>query len=207
MSGGRKMMFWIFIIIIVLIVLSIIVLIVLSLGHLANSFEKEKENLSKQYGPITKIIKQDVCMSIEQCLIVFEESNKIWICGDIFDYKDIKGCSVSENETAHRANVTYTTKTSTGSLVGRALVGGMIKGVDGAAIGAASATKKTEVKRDGEDYVSVSYDVMIYINSIKTPVKQIPCGNNVLMKEEIIGLIDIIMRLVDNNKKYDKNGN
>lgn len=137
--------------------------------------ENHKADLTNQYGKITKeffLPSNNNVYSIpakEDCIFLFGEARKIWICGTIYDFKDILGCSLSDNFYLEKGEVEYKTKTSTGSMVGRAVVGGMLTGGVGAIVGGATASKKTEVIPKSCDKTIHDYTVLINVNSLDEP--------------------------------------
>ena len=135
----------------------------------------------------------------EDCIFLFGEARKIWICGTIYDFKDILGCSLSDNFYLEKGEVEYKTKTSTGSMVGRAVVGGMLTGGVGAIVGGATASKKTEVIPKSCDKTIHDYTVLINVNSLDEPVRHIPCKEDATLANDLIGLFNVIVRQTLNN--------
>ena len=167
--------------------------------------ESHKADLTNQYGKITKeffLPSNNNVYSIpakEDCIFLFGEARKIWICGTIYDFKDILGCSLSDNFYLEKGEVEYKTKTSTGSMVGRAVVGCMLTGGVGAIVGGATASKKTEVIPKGCDKTIHDYTVLINVNSLDEPVRHIPCKEDATLANDLIGLFNVIVRQTLNN--------
>ena len=167
--------------------------------------ENHKADLTNQYGKITKeffLPSNNNVYSIpakEDCIFLFGEARKIWICGTIYDFKDILGCSLSDNFYLEKGEVEYKTKTSTGSMVGRAVVGGMLTGGVGAIVGGATASKKTEVIPKSCDKTIHDYTVLINVNSLDEPVRHIPCKEDATLANDLIGLFNVIVRQTLNN--------
>ena len=80
---------------------------------------------------------EDACNYI----LSYEPLEKISLKGKIYDYSQITSYFVSVNPVG-----SSTTKTSLGSALGRAVIGGALLGGVGALIGASTAKKKTEYK-------------------------------------------------------------
>lgn len=157
-------------------------------------YEFELSSLSYNYGQITNEYDLSDELNINKRVLVFAESQKIWIIGKIYDFKDIIGCSVNDDSHVKKADVTYKTSTSTGSMLGRAVVGGVLTGGVGAAIGGATASKKTVAVPSGNDTVVHNYTVVININSFTTPVIYLKCYNDENLKDNLLGIFNVIIR-------------
>ena len=162
-------------------------------------YECEIESLKTKYGEMTNIYPLSDEMNINKKVIVFAESKKIWLIGNIYDFTDIIGCSINDNQQTTKAKVEYKTSTSTGSMIGRAVVGGVLTGGVGAVIGGATAAKKTVAVPSGSDKVRHSYTITININSFSTPIVNLKCYNDEQLKNELWGIFNIIIR--QNNKQ------
>ncbi len=130
--------------------------------------------------------------------MIFAETKKIWILGKAYDFKDIIGCSLSDNSHIEKGKVTYETKTSTGSMLGRAVVGGVLTGGVGSVIGGATAKKNTVAVPQGFDKVIHDYTVLVNINSLTTPIVRISCGSNGGKVNDIVAIINVIIRQNNN---------
>ena len=157
-------------------------------------YEFELSSLSYNYGQITNEYDLSDELNINKRVLVFAESQKIWIIGKIYDFKDIIGCSVNDNSHVKKADVTYKTSTSTGSMIGRAVVGGVLTGGVGAVIGGATASKKTMAVPSGNDTVVHNYTVVININSFTTPVIYLKCYNDENLRDNLLGIFNVIIR-------------
>jgi hypothetical protein len=73
------------------------------------------------------------------------------------------------DENQKDAPVAQVTRTKTGSMLGRAAIGGLTLGVAGAVVGAITATKETQSSAANADYVP-SYVVKIGVKSIEKPI-------------------------------------
>ena len=73
------------------------------------------------------------------------------------------------DENQKDAPVAQVTRTKTGSMLGRAAIGGLTLGVAGAVVGAITATKETQSSAANTDYVP-SYVVKIGVKSIEKPI-------------------------------------
>ena len=149
---------------------------------------KLKELKNKFQLPITKIINY----SHEQYILVNEENSSIMINERIYFFKDIVNFSLSDNSVELFSPTTSTTKTNTGSMIGRAIVGGILTGGTGAIIGGVTAKKTTETK-GGLSQTKHDYTLKITINNISNPIERIYVGDNSDYANELCSLFSIII--------------
>lgn len=158
-----------------------------------SKYNKDLENITNEYGTITKNIEIKE-KSVNDSVIIFAETKKIWMLGKIVDFKDILGCSLSDNSHTERGTVKYETKTSTGSMLGRAVVGGVLTGGVGAVVGGATAKKNTITVPQGNDKVIHDYTVLVNVNSLENPLLRINCGKDGAKANDVIAVINVIIR-------------
>lgn len=121
-------------------------------------------------------------------ILVYEPLKKISIKGKIYDFSQITGYSVSVNPFAGA-----TTRTSTGSMLGRAALGGVLFGGVGAIIGASSARKETE-------YETRTF-FTIYTNSLSEPSIVLDL---ILPDKERVAQIEGVLRIITaNNSPFE----
>ena len=96
---------------------------------------------------------------INSQILVYEPLRKISIKGKMYDFSQITGYSVTVNNQIVSSN----TKTSMGSALGRAAVGGVLLGGAGAIIGASTAKKTTEYESKDRTVIT------IFTNSLSEP--------------------------------------
>lgn len=125
-------------------------------------------------------------------ILVYGGAKKVFLHGKTLSFKDILGCRLTDNTTTVKGKMTATTESDTGSALGRAIVGRMIGGSTGAIIGGLTAPKTTKFHKD-DDLIIHDYTVVININSISTPIIQIRTGNDLLLANEIIALMNLII--------------
>ena len=118
---------------------------------------------------------EDACNYI----LVFEPLKKISLKGKIYDYSQITSYSVSVNLDSS------TTKTSLGSALGRAALGGALFGGVGALIGASTAKTDTE-------YESKT-TITIFTNSLSEPAIILDL---ILPEKENIARIEGVLRII-----------
>lgn len=105
----------------------------------------------------------------DKFVLLKEESSQIILNEHLYTFKDILDFTVSDNQTViHRGgDSTATTTTSTGSMLGRAVVGGVLTGGIGALVGAATARKDTEIHQN-DTYSSTKHNY--YKRNYKQPI-------------------------------------
>ncbi len=154
-------------------------------------YDIDLANMKEKYGEVANKISFEK-YSLENEIIVFHDTKNVWICGKIYSYDNILSCSYHDDAQTIKGETEYKTKTSTGSMIGRAVVGGVLTGGIGAAVGAATAGKKT-VASSKEDKVLHDYTVFINTNVISNPVLRIACGDDIVLVHEITGLMNAVI--------------
>lgn len=137
--------------------------------------------------------------SVDSAIIVFEHRSLVRVMGRMYDFKDIIGVSLSDDQRIVHGQTVSSTKTSTGSMIGRAVVGDLVAGPVGSIIGGSTASKNTTVTR-GDDSVAHDYTILINVNSISNPVIRINTWNDDELTNRILGLFNVI---VERNKRGD----
>lgn len=127
-------------------------------------------------------------------IFVFEKSQVVIIKSKEYKFSDILSCSLVDDVT--NETITTTTgksKTATGSMLGRAVVGGVLTGGLGAVAGAATA--KRNITEDASSKTSTVHDYFIYINTnnFQEPVISLHIGNDSGRAQRIIGVMNVIM--------------
>ena len=148
--------------------------------------------------------------SIESHIYVYDKSSMLILLGEEIPYNKIVGCSLVEVPEVTKKAVTEMTeetvsKTSTGSMLGRALVGGVLLGPVGAVVGGATAKRKTEAtpvyKTVYKDEVKIKYVVQITVNDLNNPVRSVMFGSR---KEEALHLESMVNLIIAKTKSYEK---
>ena len=154
-------------------------------------YNNARNELITKYGqPDKTIILEE--LNLEKEIIAFGDTNRIWLLGKDLSMKDILSCTFSDNSRVEKGKVSYETKTSTGNMAKRAVVGGVLTGGVGAVVGGATAKKETTVKQEN-DKVIHDYTVIININSLSEPIIRIPLGKDGAKVNEIVGLMNVII--------------
>lgn len=161
------------------------------------AYNAAKDKLISKYGqPDKTIIFEN--LNLDKEIVAFGEANRVWILGRDLSMGDILSCSFNDDQQIEKGNISYETKTNTGNMAKRAIVGGVLTGGVGAAIGGATATKETTVKQ-ANDKVIHDYTVIININSLSEPIIRIPLGADGAKANEIVGLMNVIISRKNNN--------
>lgn len=155
------------------------------------TYNASRRELISKYGEPDKTIAFDE-FDLQKEIIVFGKANRIWLLGKDLAMKYILSCTFSESKRTVKGEVSYETKTSTGNMAKRAIVGGVLTGGVGAVVGGATARKETAVKQEN-DKVIHDYTVIININSLSDPIVRIPLGSNGTKVNEIVGLMNVII--------------
>ena len=137
-----------------------------------NEHEGFIRELKDKYGSITRTIPSeryddDFIIHYDDILI-FEQAKKVIFGKTEYSFSDILSCSMYD-ENQKDAPIAQVTRTKTGSMLGRAAIGGLTLGVAGAVVGAITATKETQSSAANADYIP-SYAVKIGVKSIENPI-------------------------------------
>ena len=161
-----------------------------------NKYKDAVNSLIDKYGEMTcQVIVVE--QSFESNVYVFESSKIIVANGNAYHFSDIKGATIEYDKTTTKGEVEYKTKTSTGSMIGRAVVGGVLTGGVGAVIGGATADKKTVAVPKSYDRTVYSYRVIVSTNLLACPTIKIDCHHRREAAKNIASIINIIS---DRNK-------
>lgn len=159
--------------------------------------EEYKKQLIDKYGPITRIISNnlyndDLIMNYDE-IFVFEKPKKIILGNKECDFTDILSCSMYD-ENHKDIPPTQVTRTNTGSMLGRAAVGGLTLGVAGAVVGAMTAKTESTSSTANSNYLA-SYVVKIGVKSIEKPTMTLQYGSNKSKAEEVYALMQAIIAM------------
>ena len=153
------------------------------------------KEITNKYGEITRTIsystKKDDIEYIQD-IIAFEQPKKLFFGKDEYNFSDILSCTLYEEN--KQVPVSHITRTSTGSMLGRAVIGGLTLGVAGAVVGAMTAKKETTSSQI-EEVKNGNYIVKIGLRSIENPTKSLFFYNNKEKAEEVYSLIQAIISM------------
>ena len=159
--------------------------------------EENKKLLTDKYGEATRIISDTRydSNSIKHYsdIYVFEVPKKILFDKKEYDFADILSCSLYD-ENKNNATVSQVTRTNTGSMLGRAAVGGLTLGVAGAVVGALTAKSESTSSTANSDHLA-SYVIKIGVKSIEKPTMALKYGNDKSKAEEVYTLMQAIIAM------------
>ena len=132
-------------------------------------------------------------------IFVIENGRIIIIQGKEYNFKDIINYSLFDNEQSKTVTSSDgTIRTSTGDMLGRAVVGGVLTGGLGAVAGAATAKKNLTSNSTSETITTHDYIIFVNINSLSNPTVSLNIGSDQYKANKIINLLNVI---VEQNKK------
>lgn len=152
-----------------------------------NIDETTNKALFGMYGNLPEIV-------IENSFIVFENSSTLFIENKPYHFKDIINFNVCDNsEVLYSGNATSSTETKSGSMIGRAVVGGVLLGGAGAIIGGTTAKKDSITSISQSSYTIHKYEIIITVNSLSKPSLKLEIGNNQDAMQKISSILSIII--------------
>lgn len=135
----------------------------------------------------------------------YSATHSVIILGRRYAFGDILGCSVSDDHSVRKGAATVDlsgeTDSKTGSVVGRAIVGGVLAGPAGAVVGGATASKEVEMSGTvsfGDDTVLHDYTVRVTVRDIARPSVSIHIGADAAKAAEVAALFEVI---IDGNRR------
>ena len=147
---------------------------------------KEKSAyIEEKYGKITKEL-------WERRILICEDSKIILINEEPYSFSDIINIELVDNEKQIFQKQSSTTKVSTGNMLGRAVVGGVLLGGVGAIIGGATAKKETIINAP-EVHTTHDYNIYITVNSLSNPHITLSLGKNEQIAREITSFLSVII--------------
>lgn len=127
-------------------------------------------------------------------VMLFESSQIIRIKAQEYKFSDILGYSLVDDATSETITTsTGTAKTSTGSMLGRAVVGGVLTGGLGVVAGAATAKKNISDNATSQTTTTHKYTLYINVNSLQEPTIALKIGYNVSKAQKLAGAINVII--------------
>lgn len=164
--------------IIITIICLIFLLVIILCIDKSNNEKSQRENLLiKKYGQPTYIIYG--LGTNDEIVYVFEQVEILIIKQQEYSFKDILDFNIDGSDS-------YRVSTSTGSMLGRGIVGGLVFGGFGALVGAGTASKN--VKQG-------NHTICITTRSLYNPIIEYKATNNTSANE----LISILKIIIDRN--------
>ena len=136
----------------------------------------------------------------ENHLYVFENTSTVVLRGEKIEFSKILGYSLNDDSTQITQNhngYESVTKTSTGNMLGRAVVGGVLLGTVGALAGATTAKKETTTTPTINSSTSVTlhhYIVYLNIDDLSNPTREIDLGSDTNKAHHIANLFNVIIQ-------------
>lgn len=137
---------------------------------------------------------------IDKAVLVFETHGIIVIKAKEYAFSDILGYSLEDNVT--NETVAFSegkAKTSTGSMLGRAAVGGLLTGGLGAVAGAATTKKNISTDSVSTTKTTHNYVMYININNLQDPVITLRIGNMSGKAQKLASILNII---IERNRQH-----
>jgi hypothetical protein len=159
--------------------------------------EKYKKILIEKYGNITRILSNTYydndLIKYYDDIFVFELPKKIIFGKKEYDFADILSCTMYDENHKDIPPI-QVTRTKTGSMLGRAAVGGLTLGVAGAVVGALTAKRESISSIDNPEHLA-SYVIKIGIRSIEEPTITLKYGSDKSKAEEVYALMQAIIAM------------
>lgn len=131
---------------------------------------------------------------INNHVMLFETSQIIRIKAREYKFSDILGYSLVDDAISETITTsTGTAKASTGSMLGRAVVGGVLTGGLGAVAGAVTAKKNISENATSQTTTTHKYTLYINVNSLQEPTISLNLGDNVSMAQKLAGAVTVII--------------
>lgn len=122
---------------------------------------------------------------IDISLRIYDKSCVVAVNGQVFGFQEMISCNIVDK--ASGGNIS--TSANSGSIIGRAIVGGVFAGPVGAAIGGGTA------KRSGMMEIEHAYIVCLYLRNLNTPSININTGSDFELANEIYWLFNAIISI------------
>lgn len=168
------------------------------------AIEKEKKynELTAMISSPDKVIEYDY----DHYIMVNEGTSQIMLNEHIYNFKDIINYTMSDNATVIQKHsggeISSTSSTDTGSMLGRAVVGGVLAGGVGAAIGGSTAKRETTSSVAPTTTTSSTihdYLIAVTVNSLSNPIERLRLGEDGRNTNEICALLSVIISRNKNN--------
>lgn len=169
------------------------------LQKMQETYQARHDEIIQQYGNYSLDICIDFCRKyvVENHIYVFEDLKILYVLNEPIPFDKILCFELKENQNTVTKTTSpkYKTTTDTGSMLGRAIVGGVLTGGIGAVVGAATATKKTEVVEEGKITTRVEhkYRIILTIDDLLNPTRVIDFKDGRDKAEQTANLLNVIL--------------
>lgn len=159
--------------------------------------EAMEQEIIKKYGDERMTITFGKFNS--QKIIINEEKRLIRLCETDLQFDSILNFKVIDDAKEIFTPAKFETKTNTGSVIGRALIGGMLTGGIGAIIGGATAKKDTVQIEEGKSKTTHDYSIFVYLDRLEDSQLELKTGPDKSKTEKIASVLNYIV-----NKNEEK---
>ena len=173
--------------------------------HAEETVQNIIKQLTGKYGRLSNIVRLEKwcdMADIKKCLLVFGDSELLYIDGREVMFKDVISYNIADSRIIKHGDIECAskskTKTSTKSLLGRSVAGAVLAGGVGALIGASSASKNTTTITTStrkNDKIIHKYFLSINIKSLENPLIRISLGESAKRAEEVNAILAYIIDL------------
>jgi len=166
--------------------------------QLAEQYAQTRNELAQNYGDITieiPLLATGEGYNTSDYLYFFEERKIILIDNTPILFDSVLSYTLTDNQhTISTTTGSAETSTSTGSIAGRALLGGVLLGGAGALAGAATAKKNTEINTTISHSTSHNYIIYLTIEDISNPQLILKFGSDDIAANKAASLFSIIIK-------------
>jgi len=169
--------------------------------QIESAYKAKVDGLVASYGPCTAdLLLGSRQMEVNDHLFIFEDSSTLVLKGEVIPFSKVLGFALNDDtETIvhNETQYTSTTKTSTGSMLGRAVVGGVLLGGVGALAGATTAKKETITTPSvGSTTTTTKHRYVLFVNldDLSNPTREIKLGSDTKRAHNVANLFNIIIQ-------------
>lgn len=164
-----------------------------------SGIRRNKNKFIDKYGKLSNqfYLRKYSDSILNNTIKIFEEKSVIIIQGKVFNFNDIISFKLTDDKNIIYQDSVSTSKTSTssGSMIGRAAVGGVLLGGVGAILGGATAKKNTTTITTPYNSITYhNYKVHIIVNSISDPQIILEFDDNEEILNEFISVLSVIIK-------------
>lgn len=158
------------------------------------------KDLESQYGKTTLEIPLVGDKEITNRVLFFETSSIAVVAGTSINFRKIIAYTLTDNQqTITTTTGNADTSTSTGSMAGRALVGGILLGGVGALAGATTAKKDTDISTTTSHTTTHDYIIYLSVDDMANPQRILKFGSDAESANKAASVFNIIINR--NNQK------
>ena len=166
-----------------------------------NEYNSHLDTFISAYGTCTTdILLGDDLRMIEDHLFIFENAQTLVLRGEPIPFVKILNYALNDDSkqiTQNHTGYESVTTTSTGSMLGRAVVGGALLGGVGALAGATTAKKETTTTPTISSSTSFTvHEYILYINidDLRNPTREINLGSDTNKALNVANIFNVIIQ-------------